>query len=92
MPETTKPSYHGKLWEEFTKADLEAFRESWVKDYICETDVNQEIAEIYFEDYCGQEGWTRRNERICMEREIQKRELRASAKITHFPMGPKKLS
>ena len=74
----TERSYDGKLWSEFTDEDLKAFRLDWIKAYAhdlvveCgepDNETTREVAEIRFEDYCGQEGWTGRDERIAQERE-----------------------
>lgn len=53
------------------------FRKEWVADYAWsyeqECGMTQEdsvtIAEHQWEEYCGQEGWTGRDERIYMSRE-----------------------
>jgi len=63
------PLYRTKLWREFTKIDLKAFRKNWVDSYIVETGVEEETAEIFFEQFCGQEGWTSRDQRIMLVRE-----------------------
>ena len=62
---------------EMTDEEWKEFRRQWIADYasglvlevgtpISEAHV---VAEIRFEDYCGQEGYTARNERILAQRE-----------------------
>ncbi|GAF74831.1 unnamed protein product [marine sediment metagenome] len=67
---TVKPSYFNKLTSEFTDDEWKEYRKHWVDFYKTEMECDQDIAEIRFEEYCGQEGWTGRDERICMRREL----------------------
>jgi hypothetical protein len=65
------------LTSEMTAEEWKEFRRQWIADYAaslvveCGTSVAQakEIAPVRFEDYCGQEGWTGRDEQIMVARE-----------------------
>ena len=65
------------LTSEMSQEEWSEFRHQWIKDYIQECVVEcgmekedvETIADIRFEDYVGQEGWTMRDEQICMSRE-----------------------
>lgn len=67
------------LTSEMTQEEWSKFREDWIAQYKndlvveCGNDPNdpmlQTVAEVRFEDYCGQEGWTGRDEAIAWARE-----------------------
>lgn len=62
---------------EMDQEEWDEMRRRWIAEYsvdivrecgVPEED-SQSIAECRWEDYCGQEGWTMRDERIHMKRE-----------------------
>jgi len=67
------------LTTEFTQAEWDRYRLDWIEQYKhdlvveCGEDPNDPdlatVAEVRWEDYCGQEGWTMRDERIACKRE-----------------------
>jgi len=69
-------SYHDKLTTEMDKAEWAAFRRDWIKDWaesiVAECGVKPEdaqfTAELGWEKYCGQEGWTGRDLEISERR------------------------
>ena len=68
------------LTYEFTDSEWARYRTAWIEQYRhdlvteCGNDPDDPdldtIAEVRWEDYCGQEGWTGRDERIAMQREL----------------------
>ena len=64
------------LTSEMTQEEWTEFRRQWINDYanslVVETELGPEdamqVAEIRFEDYVGQEGYTGRNEDILQAR------------------------
>lgn len=60
---------------EMRKAEWSRFRDDWIDQYATEEAVecgvprDVKVAEIRFEDYCGQEGWTRRDMDIVERRD-----------------------
>ncbi len=69
------------LTSEFTKQEWKRFRKDWIKGWEeslvteCGMDPKEAklCADIDFESYCGQEGYTMRDEQICGLREIDER-------------------
>ena len=67
------------LTSEMTQLEWLRFRDEWITGYAndlvveCGNDPEdpslQTVAEVRWEDYCGQEGWTGRDERLAMKRE-----------------------
>lgn len=76
---------HKLLTSEMTSFEWAHFRDLWIDayadSYARETGEPRdvELAEIRFEDYCGQEGYTARNERIAERRD---------ALVAAFPDNP----
>ena len=70
---------HKLLTTEMDEDEWKKFSETWIKDWAkslqaeCGFDEDDAVerASIDFEEYCGQEGWTERDERVAMEREIK---------------------
>jgi len=69
---------HMVLVSEMTQEEWLKYREEWIAQYqhdlvtecgMTPTDELKEIAEVRWEQYCGQEGWTGRDERIACERD-----------------------
>lgn len=68
------------LTSEMTQEEWSEFRRQWIDDYAqsmaiecdCDAEEAKDLAEIRFEDYVGQEGFTGRNERICAQRDAEK--------------------
>ena len=61
----------GDEWKEYRRRWIQSYAEELVVE--CDTDEAdaKEIAEIRFEDYCGQEGYTMRNEIIAAKRKYE---------------------
>ena len=66
------------LTSEMTQDEWTQFRKEWIdqfaKDLVTECgetddEMTRDVAGVHFENYCGQEGWTGRDERIRQERE-----------------------
>lgn len=74
-----KPVLDELLTCEMTQEEWERMRDDWITQYAedlaveCGSEepesVRRDVAEIRWEDYCGQEGWAGRDERIIMRRE-----------------------
>jgi len=69
-------SYHDKMTTEMDKAEWAEFREDWIREYaediVRECGVEPEdsklTAELHWEKYCEQEGWTGRDLAISEKR------------------------
>lgn len=74
-----KRDLHTVLTSEMSSGEWLKYREEWIAQYqhdlvtecgMAPTDDLKEIAESRWETYCGQEGWTGRDERIAHQRDI----------------------
>lgn len=55
-------------WTEFRRRWIESYAKELVVECWAEQNDAEEMAEIRFEDYVGQEGWTGRDEEIAAKR------------------------
>lgn len=72
-----KQDFKKRLTSEMNEEEWKAFRADWISSWAVslqqECGMNEkdaaDSAEMDWEKYCGQEGWTGRDERMAMERE-----------------------
>lgn len=62
-----------KLWSEFTPVERGSEKRDFVRSWMEETGCTGAEAQLQWEQYLNQEGWTGRDERILQKRERQQK-------------------